>query len=507
MDVTGRRLDALVAELSDAGLAVELVGATSDDAGEIVVRGATHDSREVAAGDLFVCLRGAAFDGHDFAADVAAAGATALLVDHPLDVDVAQLVVDDTRIAAGPVAAAVHGRPSRSLTGGVVGVTGTNGKTTVTELLATALDALGRRVGAVGTLRGARTTPEATDLQALLARFVDEGSDSAVMEVSSHALELHRVDGTEFDVVAFTNLGHDHLDLHGTHEAYFRAKARLFDGTFAPRAVINIDDVHGSLLAIEAASHEHVEVAEVSRQHLSDVTVTAHDHRYRWRDHDVVVRIGGHFNVDNSHLVLEILVALGVDPADAAQALSADVVVPGRFELIDHPAATARALTVVVDYAHTPDGLEQLFDTCRAVLDPLASDSSTPDRGSGPGRLVAVYGCGGDRDREKRPAMAAVGAERCDRVVFTSDNPRHEDPQSIIDDMWSGVAEQYRRRVHSIVDRREAIDEALRMAQSGDLVVIAGRGHESVQDHGDHRVEFDDRDVARDLLSLLEPST
>lgn len=461
--------------------------------GDVEVRGATHDSRAVGEHDLFVCLRGDRFDGHDFAATAVDAGASALLVDHRLDVDpaVAQIIVEDTRRAAGPIASAVHGRPSEQLA--TVGVTGTNGKTTVTEMLGTALADIGQTVERIGTLHGARTTPEATDLQALLADFRSVGANAVVMEVSSHALELCRVDGTRFDVVAFTNLGHDHLDLHGTQEAYFRAKARLFDGSFGGVAVINVDDVHGRLLADEASSRADIEVREVTRRDLADIVVAADHHRYRWRGHEVVVRIGGDFNVDNSHLVLEILIALGVDPAAAVTALGADLGIPGRFETIHHPASSAAGFAVVVDYAHTPDGLEELFTTARSIVDG--------------GRVLGVYGCGGDRDREKRPAMGEIGAQLCDLAFFTSDNPRTEDPASIIDDMLRGVGESYRRSVRSTVDRREAIDQALREARSGDLVVIAGRGHETVQDLGDRRIDFDDRDVVRSLLSLLENSS
>ena len=482
----------LAEALREAGVSVAIV----DDAPDVAASGATHDSRTVGAGDVFVCLRGESFDGHAFAEQAVAADAAMLLVDHqiavPADRTVPPLVVADTRAAAGPLAAAVYGRPSARLT--TVGVTGTNGKTTITEMLGAALSALGEHVERIGTLHGSRTTPEATELQARLARFVDDGATAAVMEVSSHALELHRVDGTTFDVVAFTNLGHDHLDLHGTQEVYFRAKSRLFDGSFGAIAVVNVDDVHGRLIADEAVARgdASLEVHRVSRDALTDVVVSAGEHRYRWRDVDVRVGIGGDFNVDNSHIVLEILAALGYAPASAAAALATKPTlgIPGRFETIDHEVASQLGFGVVVDYAHTPDGLEQLFTTARNIV--------------GEGRLVGVYGCGGDRDRDKRPTMGRVGAERCDVAVFTSDNPRSEDPASIIDDMLAGVAEEYRRRVHPVVDRREAIDQALRTARSGDLVVIAGRGHEPVQDLGDHRIEFDDRVVARHLLSLME---
>jgi len=487
-------LGELAEAVLEAGLSVAVVGG-GQQAFDVTATGATHDSRTVGDGDVFMCLRGASFDGHEFAEQAVAAGASMLLVDHRVDVagvGVPQLVVTDTRAAAGPLAAAVCGRPSATLT--TVGVTGTNGKTTITEMLGAALGAMGERVERIGTLHGARTTPEATELQARLADFVDGGATAAVMEVSSHALELHRVDGTTFDVVAFSNLGRDHLDLHGTQEAYFRAKSRLFDGSFGGVAVVNVDDVYGRLIADETSARgdDSLDVLRVSRDALSDIVVSAGEHRYRWRGVDVRVGIGGGFNVDNSHLALEILVALGHEPAEAASALAMapSLAIPGRFETVDHEVASQRGFGVVVDYAHTPDGLEQLFSTARAIV--------------GDGRLIGVYGCGGDRDREKRPAMGQIGAELCDIAFFTSDNPRTEDPASIIDDMSAGVLEDYRRRVHPVVDRREAIDRALRDARSGDLVVIAGRGHEPVQDLGDRRIDFDDRAVTRHLLSLME---
>jgi len=483
-------VDELAEALRVAGISVGIVGRSLGG----VVRRAAHDSRSVGADAVFVCLRGASFDGHEFAEQAIAAGATMLLVDHRLDIagdrEVPQLVVTDTRAAAGPLASAVYGQPSVQLS--TVGVTGTNGKTTVTEMLGVALGELGESVERIGTLHGARTTPEATDLQARLAGFVDGGATAAVMEVSSHALELRRVDGTSFDVVAFTNLGHDHLDLHGTQEAYFRAKSRLFDGSFGGIAVVNVDDVHGRLIADEATARgeQSLEVRRVSREALSDVSVTAAEHRYRWRGLRVRVGIGGDFNVDNSHVALESLVALGHKPAAAAAAIAGPLAVPGRFETVMHPVANKLGVSVVVDFAHTPDGLEQLFATAQLI--------------AGDGRLIGVYGCGGDRDVEKRPLMGRIGAELCDVALFTSDNPRSEDPSSIVDDMLSGVAGEYCHRVHPVIDRREAIERAFREARAGDLVVIAGRGHEPVQDLGDRRIDFDDRAVARSILSLME---
>lgn len=454
-------------------------------ASEIDVTSVTHDSRAVAAGALYVCLRGEHFDGHDFARSAVDAGAVALLVEHEIpELDgVVQITVDDSRRRVGPIASAVLGHPSRSLT--CVGITGTNGKTTTAEMMAAIFEAAGQRCGVVGTLHGPRTTPEAPELQHTLRSFVERDLQAAVLEVSSHALALHRVDGTEFDAVVFTNLGHDHLDLHGSHEEYFRAKARLFDPAFAPIGVVNVDDPYGRLLQ-DAASAD-IAMVGYSLDELSDIDVDAATHRYRWRGQHVEVPIGGDFNVANSLAALTTAVALGIDPAVAAHGIAALGAVPGRFEVVDSDTARERGLTVVVDYAHTPDGLDSVLDSARRHVGP-------------DGSLVTVFGCGGQRDRAKRPDMGAVAAAKADRVVITSDNPRHEDPRTIIAEIVGGVAPGDRDRVISIPDRRAAIAEALRSAQPGDVVVIAGKGHERTQELDDGVIDFDDRAVAAELL-------
>ena len=495
-DVEGVTLTEVVDAARSAGIRIDVEVPADVDPGTVVVGSVTHDSRVVRDGTLFVCLPGSSFDGHDFAAAAVADGATALLVERRLaDVgDVAQLVVDDTRRAAGPIASAVHGQPSQRLD--TVGITGTNGKTTTAQMLASVLERCDRSTGVVGTLHGPRTTPEATELQAMLARFVEEGRSSAVMEVSSHALALHRVDGTRFDVVAFTNFGHDHLDLHGSPEAYFRAKSELFDVRFAPVAVINVDDPHGRLLADTVSARtgaEAMQVVEVSLDELDDVEVGAGAHRYRWRGLDVRVPIGGDVNVANSQMALTIAVRLGVDPADAVDAIAHLPSVPGRFERVESADADRRGISVVVDYAHTPDGLERLLASARDVV--------------GDGRVIAVFGCGGERDREKRPGMGSVASRLADHVVVTSDNPRREDPSAIIAEILAGVEPQGRAEMTSDPDRRAAIAEALALATPGDLVVIAGKGHETTQDLGDRVVDFDDRRVVRLLLadSTVQP--
>ncbi len=438
------------------------------------------DHRDVGPGSMYACLRGATFDGHDFAADAVADGAAALLVDHHLtDIatdTVAQLVVDDTRVRLGPIAAAASGHPSDHLV--TVGVTGTNGKTTTTHLVAAIFEANGWPTGQVGTLYGSLTTPEAPSLQQRLSGFVEGGKQAAALEVSSHALALHRVDGTTFDAVVFTNLGRDHLDLHGTQEEYFRAKARLFDRGFAPLAVINVDDPYGQLLA-DASSQ--MRVVAFAPSELDDVGVLVDRHRYRWRGVDVEVPLGGRFNVANSLAALTAAVELGV-PADvAAEALREVGSVPGRFDVVVRPDDSALGITVVVDYAHTPDGLQELLTTARAVI---ASDAA----------VVAVVGAGGERDQEKRPEMGAIAAQLADRIVVTSDNPRREDPQRIIDEIVAGIRST--DGVSTIVERRRAIEAAIQSASPGDIVVIAGKGHERTQDLGDRQVDFDDRAIA-----------
>jgi UDP-N-acetylmuramoyl-L-alanyl-D-glutamate--2,6-diaminopimelate ligase len=441
----------------------------------------THDSREVRPGIAFACVVGERVDGHHFAESAVRDGAPLLLVERRLPIDVTQIVVTDVRRAMGNAAAAVHGHPSRALR--LVGVTGTNGKTTTTQMLGAILRSLGLEERTLGTLSGARTTPEAPDLQRRLAEFVRDGVDAVVMEVSSHAMVYHRVDGTEFDVVVFTNLGRDHLDLHTSMEAYFRAKASLFDRTLARTGAANIDDPYGQLL-LDAAS---IDMVGFGRADLTDVVVGVAHHEFTWRDQRVRVPLGGGFNVMNSLAALTAASLLGVPAPDAAAGLSNVPPVPGRFETVSDPGR--HRFQVVVDYAHTPDGLEELLRSARALVEG--------------GRVIAVFGCAGDRDREKRIPMGAIGARLADLPIVTSDNPRHEDPQSIVDQVVAGADASDRHKVCAEVDRRAAIRFALTSAGQGDLVVIAGKGHETTQTIGEESRPFDDRVVARELLDEL----
>ena len=464
------------------GSVVDIVGTLPTDLVDL-----THDSRDVRPGWAFACVPGDRFDGHDFAAQAIAAGASLLLVERRLPRDVAgdtpQVIVSDVRRAMGHLAAEIHGRPASDLT--MVGITGTNGKTTTTQLLGAIMRAAGREARELGTLSGVRTTPESPDLQRRLAGFVRDGVDVVVMEVSSHALALHRVAGTRFDVAVFTNLGRDHLDLHESMESYFRAKASLFMPDLSDIGVTNLDDPYGRLLLDVAA----IEMVGFSADDAQGLDVGIAHHAFTWRGQPVRVPIGGDFNVLNSLAALTAAAALGIDAETAARGLAAAFPVPGRFEVVSAPGAD---IAVVVDYAHTPEGLEHVLRSARELA---------------VGRVVTVFGCGGDRDAEKRPMMGAAASANADVVVVTSDNPRHEDPQAIVDATVAGVEPRYRERVSIELDRQVAIESAIGAARPGDVVVIAGKGHETTQTIGDHAHPFDDREVARAVLHALGDET
>lgn len=472
----------------------------SDEPGprdEPVIRSVEIDSRNVGDGTLFAAVRGEHHDGHAFVRAAVQSGAVAVLVEEPVEALIGldgtslvdQIVVDDVRRRIGPVASLVEGDPSRRLV--TIGITGTNGKTTTSHLLASILETAGTPTGVLGTLAGPRTTPEAPELQRAIAGFDARGCAAVVLEVSSHALALHRVDGTEFDVVAFTNLGHDHLDLHGTLEAYYRAKARLFTADFAPVGVVNVADEHGRRLAetIDRArrhdTRHAMRAVPFDHRTLEDVWVTADRHGYTWRGVRIDVSIGGGFNVANSIAAATVAAELGIPVGDIAEGLRRAAPVPGRFERIEpQPGVGAGSPVVIVDYAHTPEGLAEVLGAARPHVGPS-------------GRLIVVVGCGGDRDRQKRPEMGAVASDLADRIVVTSDNPRHEDPSSIIEGIVEGIPAPRRGDVATDVDRRRAIDLAITSAAAGDVVVIAGKGHESTQQIGDDLVPFDDRAEAR----------
>jgi UDP-N-acetylmuramoyl-L-alanyl-D-glutamate--2,6-diaminopimelate ligase len=446
-----------------------------DDGPEIT--GVTHDSRRVGAGTLFCCLRGATSDGHRHAGDAVRSGAVALLCERPVGADVPQVRVADARRAMAPLAAAFHGHPSHAMR--VVGVTGTNGKTTTVRLVQQIVESHGANAATIGTLTGARTTPEATELQQQLAEHRENGVDTVAMEVSSHALVQHRVDATRFAAVAFTNLSRDHLDFHGTMEAYFAAKASLFTRVFAPVAVIDTDTPYGRLLA------STTDVPTVVRTGLSTVDIVslgADATRYRWRGHDVLLPLPGRFNVANALVASELALVLGVPEAAVVSALSSAPPVPGRFQRVPLDAP----FTVVVDYAHTPDGLENVLSAAREL--------------AGGARVLVAFGCGGDRDATKRPFMGRAAREGADVVVVTSDNPRSENPSRIVEEVVGGMAQQPDAVE---LDRRAAIRLVLAAARPGDIVVLAGKGHETTQIIGTRVLPFDDVLVAVEEAEAL----
>jgi len=471
---------------------------------DTVISGVTLDSRVVHAGDLFAALPGHLRHGADFAAAAVADGATAILTDAAglaqcSDLGVPVLVIENPRAHLGELAAKVHGRPSDEFT--MIGITGTNGKTTVTHLLDAALSSAGHRTGVIGTVGvsidgehrvGSRTTPESTDLHELLSEMRACDVDAVSMEVSSHAMSEHRIDGVLFDVVGFTNLTQDHLDYHGSMEAYFLAKAELFTPAHAKRAVIGIDDEWGARLAAtcpiqyvtwSAAGNPSLEretahwtVAESPR----GITITGPDETC-----EIDFALPGAFNRANAVCAFAMLRTIGVPAADIARSW-AEVAVPGRMEDV----SAGYPVRVLVDYAHTPDAVERALTAAR---------DSTVDKG----RLITVLGAGGDRDRGKRPEMGAIAARLADAVWITDDNPRSEDPASIRAAVREGVMTvpgDLRAEVRETGDRALAIHEAISAALPGDVVAILGKGHESGQDVAGVITDFDDRVVARAAL-------
>jgi UDP-N-acetylmuramoyl-L-alanyl-D-glutamate--2,6-diaminopimelate ligase len=459
---------------------------------DVEITSLAFDNRLVGPGTLFFCVPGFTRDGHDFAPDAVERGAAALVVTHPLGLGVPEVVVDDVRAAMARAAAAFEGDPTRILR--TVGVTGTNGKTTTAFLVRDVLEACGIRTGLIGTVKAVvggeervmeRTTPEAIHLQALFAEMLDGGDEACVMEVSSHALQLQRAAGIHWAVAIFTNLTQDHLDFHPTMEDYFMAKRMLFEAGPAVR-VVNGDDPYGRRLADEFADVVRFGIDdEAARVRAVDVASGLSGSSFTLRDgdasFDVRIPLPGRFNVLNALGAYCAATALGVAPADAAAALAGAGRVPGRFEPVD----AGQGFAVLVDYAHTPDSLENVLLAARELADGA--------------RVVCVFGCGGDRDRGKRPLMGEIAARLADLAILTSDNPRSEDPEAILDEVEAGMGSAPHERY---VDRREAIARAVSVAADGDVVVIAGKGHEQGQEFADGRKEpFDDRLVAAEALS------
>jgi UDP-N-acetylmuramoyl-L-alanyl-D-glutamate--2,6-diaminopimelate ligase len=473
------------------------------------VTGLSYDSRQVTSGSVFVAMRGQKAEGAAFAKQAIERGAQAVVADTPrpadIPADVPWLETADARLALAELAAAFFGHPSHDLI--VVGITGTNGKTTTSYLTASVFDRAGIPCGVIGTVghrlppadarskgeerEAARTTPEAPDVQALLAEMASRGAGACVMEVSSHALELRRADGIRFAGAIFTNLTRDHLDFHGDMETYYAAKRRLFEmlPPGAPSA-INVDDPRGSTLAAAVSrpvTYALDRPADVTAGPLAlSIDGLSLDVRTPRGALHVRSRLVGRPNAYNILAAVACAVALDLPLGAIEQGIAALEQVPGRFEVVSLPGDDVR---VVVDYAHTDDALRNLLETARPLAD---------------GRLITVFGCGGDRDRTKRPLMGAVAGRLSDLIIVTSDNPRSEDPARIIEEILRGITPDTRRdtaqRLMTVPDRHDAIRTAIDLARPGDLVLIAGKGHEKYQVIGSQVLPFDDVAVARDAL-------
>lgn len=455
------------------------------------VDGVSHDSRMARKGDLFVAMRGERFDGHHHIGEAVSRGAVAVICERPVDSRVPQIVVRDGRKALGRAAAEVYGHPSHGLR--LVGVTGTNGKTTVMHMIESVVRSAGHRTGVIGTL-GARigeeiiptmlTTPEASEIQRQLATMRSRGVDTALMEVSSHGLALHRVDHLRFELAVFTNLGHDHLDFHGSREDYYRSKEQLFSPDLSSAGVVWTDDEWGRRLAAgcripvtTVGTGAHAEVrGEIVSHSLAGVRVIC---RVGTTAFTLETRMGGSYNGNNALLAAAAALRMGFSPAEISSGIAALKPLDGRFEMVtEAPAA------VVVDYAHTPGAIAAVIAAAREAAR---------------GRVIVVIGAGGDRDRSKRAEMAKAAAA-ADRVMLTSDNPRSEDPMDILADLSAGLEGTGSSME---VDRRRAIHIAVGWARPGDVVLILGKGHERYQEIGSERIPFDDRHFARRALETI----
>ncbi|MGA3214543.1 MAG: UDP-N-acetylmuramoyl-L-alanyl-D-glutamate--2,6-diaminopimelate ligase [Acidimicrobiales bacterium] len=469
-------LDQVVARLAPGRIIGEVAG--------VSISSVTYDHRRVHAGALHCCLPGEHFDGHDFASAAAEAGAVAFVCERPLEdvpASAVQLVMgpDGARPAMALAACVLWSDPASSLR--TVGVTGTNGKTTTTFFLRAVLEEHGWPTAVIGTLGGPRTTPEAPELQRALATARDTNRSAVALEVTSHALVQHRLDGYRHDVAVFTNLSQDHLDYHGTMEAYFAAKLRLFSPEHARRAVVNADDAFGRRLLDSAV----IPVESFSLAQAKDLEVGLEESHFRLGTAPVRLRPGGEINVRNALAAAAAARALGVPEATIAAGLSAAEGPSGRLEPVPHDLG----VEILVDYAHTPAGLEEILAAARAEAELRR------------GRVLVVFGCGGERDRAKRPVMGSIATHLADVAVLTSDNPRSEDPLAIIREVWTGCDGAARLVVEP--DRRLAIAAVLRAAGTGDVVVVAGKGHERLQEMADRSVEFSDRDVIAEELARL----
>lgn len=468
------------------------------------IQALAHDSRQVEPGTLFVCLTGTKVDGHDYIAQARKKGAVAVLVEKDISAaeGVTVIKVPDTRLAMQKIAPYFYDYPAGKMR--MIGVTGTNGKTTTTYLVRSILQQAGFKVGVIGTIQIMignqvlpihNTTPDVIDLQSVLAQMVAAGMDYVVMEVSSHALALNRIAGCEFDVAVFTNMTRDHLDFHGTFENYLAAKSRLFQLVSDPDnhkpgkvAVVNIDDPASDTILhnshCRTLSYSVDRVADLQAQ---DIDIQARGSSFvialKQETIPIKLRITGVFNVYNVLAATGVALGEAVDGTVIKQALENFTSVPGRFELVD----AGQPFSVIVDFAHTPDGLENILKTAQQFAK---------------GKIITVFGCGGDRDRTKRPIMGSIAVELSDVVIATSDNPRTEDPEQILLEIESGILKNLTtgKTYEKIVDRRQAIQRALELAGNEDIVIIAGKGHEPYQILKDRTIAFDDREIVRELI-------
>jgi UDP-N-acetylmuramoyl-L-alanyl-D-glutamate--2,6-diaminopimelate ligase len=469
---------------------------------DVVVAELASDSREVISGSLFACIRGGRVDGHDFAGKAARAGALVILCDHRLQLDpaVTQVIVPDVRKALAYIASRFFRMPSEEMT--VIGITGTNGKTTTVHYLRSIIEAWGRRVGAMGTLghwigdsihKDQFTTPEAPWVHRYMRWMLEKGLSYCVMEVSSHAIELARVDHVSFDAVAFTNLTRDHLDFHGDFDAYRRSKMRLFGIEDADRfygntrkAAVNIGDETGRLIKVssplECITYCLDGDADV-RGRIVDIggEGTTLEVQHAGETTALETSLRGRMNAENALAAFAVATLLAIDNDSISKGIGSVKSVPGRMEMI-----VGSGRQAVVDYAHTPDALEHLLMDARGICS---------------GRLICVFGCGGDRDRGKRPEMGAIAGRMADLTIVTSDNPRTEDPRTIIEEIVEGLPEDSNHEVTP--DRMEAIQRAVECSRPGDLIVIAGKGHEDYQIVGTKRLHFDDREAVRKAFGVI----
>jgi UDP-N-acetylmuramoyl-L-alanyl-D-glutamate--2,6-diaminopimelate ligase len=483
-------------------LAKLVKGAETTGDKRLLIGGITHDSRKVEPGMLFVCIQGVHVDGHKFIPQAVENGAVAVLTENDIEVPygVAVFKVPELDAALDIIVPYFYDYPARTMR--IIGITGTNGKTTTSYITRAILRNAGYKVGLIGTIQIMiedevlpihNTTPDVVELQSTLDFMRQRGMDYVVMEVSSHALAQNRIAGCEFDTAVFTNLTQDHLDYHKTLENYMLAKAKLFDlvgqegAKQGKTAVVNLDDAAGSVMLAHAkCRHMTYAIHKAADLHAVDINVLANGANFAIEGSfgrmALKLHITGIFNVYNVMSAVGAALAENIDTACIEKTLRAFRSVPGRFELVDE----GQDFSVIVDYAHTPDGLENILKTARQIAQK---------------RIITVFGCGGDRDRTKRPIMGRIAAELSDVIIATSDNPRTEDPESILTQVEEGVKEKLGSKQHEkITDRRTAIFRAVTLAESGDIVVIAGKGHENYQILQDKTIHFDDKEVAREAI-------